>query len=220
MNFSSFGFDPGSVSFFVTSFVSLFVIVDAIGIVPIFISLLQRFDEGESKGIVKKAVLVACASLIVVTLTGNLFFRVLGIELYSFKIAGGILLTIVSLEMLYGRKTKTQSSEDEEGQYAEREEISIIPLAIPLLTGPGAFTTGIVLFDKAGTSFNRVMLILTIVLVFFISYLILSQSRAVFRYLGRTGTLVAMRIMGLMLLSLAVQFVVEGLGEAFPRFVG
>jgi multiple antibiotic resistance protein len=93
-------------------------------------------------------------------------------------------------------------------------------LAIPLLTGPGALTTGIVLFDKAGDIFNRIILFLTMGMVFLISYLILSQSRAVFKYLGRTGTLVALRIMGLMLLSVAVQFVIEGIHEAFPRIAG
>jgi multiple antibiotic resistance protein len=220
LNKLSFPINSSGISFFLTSFVSLFVIVNALGNVPIFLTLLERFTEGERKVIVKKAVLVACASLIIVTLTGNLFFRIQGIELYSFRIAGGILLTIVSLEMLYGRRTRTQSSTDEEGHYAEREEISIIPLAIPLLTGPGALTTGIVLFDKAGNLFNRIILFLTIGIVFLISYLILSQSRAVFKYLGRTGTLVALRIMGLMLLSVAVQFVIEGLHEAFPRFSG
>jgi multiple antibiotic resistance protein len=212
--------NSSEVSFFMTSFVSLFVIVNAIGNVPIFLTLLERFSEGERKIIVKKAILVAFASLVLVTLTGNLFFRIQGIQFYSFRIAGGILLSIVSLEMLYGRRTRTQSSTDEEGHYSEREEISIIPLAIPLLTGPGALTTGIVLFDKAGDFFNRIILFLIMGMVFLISYLILSQSRAVFKYLGRTGTLVALRIMGLMLLSVAVQFVIEGIHEAFPRFAG
>jgi MarC family membrane protein len=101
-----------TVSFFVESFVSLFVIVNAIGNVPVFSSPLQRFEEDERRTIIRKAVLVGGASLLVVTLTGNVFFRLLGIELYSFRIAGGILLAIVSVEMLYGRKTQTQSSAD------------------------------------------------------------------------------------------------------------
>ena len=207
------------VSFSVRSFVSLFVIVNAIGNVPIFVTLLQKFDENERRSIVKKAVLVACAALVMVTLTGNIFFRLLGIELYSFRIAGGVLLTIVSIEMLYGRKSRTQSSADEEEHYAQKEEIIIIPLAIPLLTGPGALTTGIVLFDTAGNLFNRMILLLLIGIVYFISYLILSRSGVVFKYLGKTGTTVAIRIMGLMLLSVAVQFIIGGVKEAFPRFV-
>ena len=156
----------------------------------------------------------------IVSLTGNLFFRLLGIELYSFRIAGGILLTIVSIEMLQGKKTRTQSTADEERHYAERDEISVIPLAIPLLTGPGSLTTGIVLFDTAGSLINRIILFLAIGLVYFLSYLILSKSGAVFKYLGKTGTNVAVRIMGLMLLSVAVQFIIGGINEAFPRLTG
>ncbi len=208
----------GTLSFCVKSFVSLFVVVNAIGNVPVFVTLLERFEEGERRLIVKRAVLVGCAALIVVTFTGNLFFRLLGIELYSFRIAGGILLTIVSIEMLYGRKTRTESSADEERHYAERDEISILPLAIPLLTGPGALTTGIVLFDTAGGVTNAILLFVVICLVYFISYLILSRSGTILKYLGRTGTTVSIRIMGLMLLSIAVQFVIEGIHAAFPAF--
>jgi multiple antibiotic resistance protein len=205
--------------FFIKSFVSLFVVVDAIGNVPIFLALLQGYREDERKAIVKKAILVACAALVAVTLTGNGFFRLLGIALYSFRIAGGILLTIVSIEMLYGKKTKTQSSSDEEHP-GGGDDISILPLAIPLLTGPGAFTTGIVLFDTAGTLLNRVILLLTIGIVYLISFAILTRSGRVFRYLGKGGTSVAVRIMGLMLLSVAVQFIIEGLRDAFPHLAG
>jgi len=204
-----------TVSFFVKSFVSLFVIVNAIGNAPVFLTLLQKYEEGEKRTIIKKAIIVAGASLLVVTLTGTIFFRLLGIELYSFRIAGGILLAIVSIEMLYGRKTQTQSSADEERYYAEKDEISIIPLAIPLLTGPGTLTTGIVLFGTAGTLVNRVILVLTIALVFVISYIILVRSGTILRYLGKTGATVAVRIMGLMLLSVAVQFLVGGVTAAF-----
>ena len=207
------------VSFFVRSFVSLFVIVNPIGNAPVFSTLLQRYEEGERGKIIRKAILVACASLLVVTLTGNIFFRLLGIEIYSFRIAGGILLAIVSIEMLYGRKTQTQSSADEERHYAERDEISILPLGIPLLTGPGALTTGIVLFDTAGTPVNRIVLLFTIAVVYFVSYLILVRSSTILKYLGKTGTTVAIRIMGLMLLSVAVQFLIGGITAAFftPR---
>lgn len=125
------------------------------------------------------------------------------------------MLAIVSIEMLYGRKTQTQSSADEEQYYAERDEISVLPLGIPLLTGPGTLTTGIVLFDTAGTFFNRIVLILTIVIVFFLSYVILVRSGRVIKYLGKTGTTVAIRIMGLMLLSVAVQFLIGGITAAF-----
>ena len=209
-----------AISFFIRSFVSLFVIVNAIGNAAIFSTLLQEYKEDEKKSIIRKAIFVGGAALLIVTVTGNLFFRLLGIELYSFRIAGGILLAIVSIEMLFGKKTRTQSSADDEQHYAERDEISVLPLGIPLITGPGALTTGIVLYDTAGNLFNRIILVLTIGIVYFISYVILVKSGSILRYLGKTGTTVAIRIMGLMLLSVAVQFLVGGITAAFLTHPG
>lgn len=212
--------ESAALIFFVQSFVSLFVVVDPIGNVPIFLTFLQKFTGEERRAIVRRTVLVAFVALLVVTLAGRTFFELLGIRLYSFRIACGLLLTAVSVEMLYGKKTRTESSDEEEHPYAGRDDVSILPLAIPLLTGPGAFSTGIVLFDAAGTVVNRALLLLAIGVVYLISYLILSRSWIVFRYLGKTGTTVAMRIMGLMLLSVAIQFIIGGLADAFPYLAG
>jgi len=204
-----------SITFFLQSFVSLFVIVNAIGNVPLFVTLLERFDETEKTAMMKKATIIAAITLLIVTVTGNLFFRLLGIDMFSFTIAGGILLMIISIEMLLGLKTRTQSSTDEEQTSSEIDEITVVPLAIPLLTGPGALTTAIVLFDKAGNIQNRIILLGTIVLVFVISYIILVKSKPILSFLGKTGTRVARRIMGLMLLSIAVQFIIKGIIDAF-----
>ena len=204
-----------SITFFLQSFVSLFVIVNAIGNVPLFVTLLERFDEAEKTAMMKKATIIAAITLLIVTVTGNLFFRLLGIDMFSFTIAGGILLMIISIEMLLGLKTRTQSSTDEEQTSSEIDEITVVPLAIPLLTGPGALTTAIVLFDKAGNIQNRIILLGTIVLVFVISYIILAKSKPILSFLGKTGTRVARRIMGLMLLSIAVQFIITGIVDTF-----
>ncbi|OPY78233.1 MAG: hypothetical protein A4E64_00882 [Syntrophorhabdus sp. PtaU1.Bin058] len=204
-----------SITFFLQSFVSLFVIVNAIGNVPLFVTLLERFSETEKTAMMKKATIIAAITLLIVTVTGNLFFRLLGIDMFSFTIAGGILLMIISIEMLLGLKTRTQSSTDEEQTSSEIDEITVVPLAIPLLTGPGALTTAIVLFDKAGNIHNRIILLGTIVLVFVISYIILVKSKPILSFLGKTGTRVARRIMGLMLLSIAVQFIIKGIVDAF-----
>jgi multiple antibiotic resistance protein len=204
-----------SVAFFFHSFISLFVIVNAIGNVPLFVALLDRFPEAEKRIMMKRAVVIAAATLIVVTVTGNLLFRLMGVELYSFRIAGGILIMIISIEMLLGHRTGTQSSETEEMQSSEMDDVTIVPLAIPLLTGPGALTTGIVLFQTAGHIFNKILLLGTIALVFVISYIILVKARPILAFLGQTGTRVARRIMGLMLLSIAVQFIIKGIFDAF-----
>jgi multiple antibiotic resistance protein len=203
-----------SITFFLQSFLSLFVIVNAIGNVPLFVTLLERFGEAEKTTMMKKATIIAALTLLIVTVTGNLFFRLLGIEMYSFTIAGGILLMIISIEMLLGLNTRTQSSTAEEQSSSEMDEITVIPLAIPLLTGPGALTTAIVLFDTAGNIQNKIILLGAIILVFVISYVILIRSRPILTFLGKTGTRVARRIMGLMLLSIAVQFIIKGIFDA------
>jgi multiple antibiotic resistance protein len=207
-----------SITFFLHSFLSLFVIVNAIGNVPLFVTLLERFGEAEKTTMMKKATIIAALTLLIVTVTGNLFFRLLGIEMYSFTIAGGILLMIISIEMLLGLNTRTQSSMAEEQSSSEMDEITVIPLAIPLLTGPGALTTAIVLFDTAGNIQNKIILLGTIILVFVISYVILVRSRPILTFLGKTGTRVARRIMGLMLLSIAVQFIIKGIFDAIHLY--
>ncbi len=205
-------------TFFLHSFISLFVIVNAIGNVPLFVALLDRFGEVQKTSMVKKATFIAALTVMVVTVGGNLFFRLLGVEIFAFRIAGGILLMIISIEMLLGQGTKTQSSSAEEETSAAMDDITVIPLAIPLLAGPGAFTTGIVLFETAGHFLNRIILLGNIALVFAISYVILVKARPILAYLGKTGTRVARRIMGLMLLSIAVQFIIGGIFEAFRLY--
>jgi len=194
------------------------VIVNAIGNVPLFVTLLERFGEDEKTHMMKKAIVIAGLSLLIVTATGNIFFRLLGVEIFSFRIAGGILLMIIAIEMLLGQKTRTQSTTAEEITSSEMDDITVVPLAIPLLTGPGALTTGIVLFDSAGTILNRIILMGAIGLVFIISYVILVKSKAILTFLGKTGTRVARRIMGLMLLSIAVQFIIKGVFDAIQLY--
>ncbi len=197
--------------FIIKSFIALFIIVDPVGIVPVFISLLGRFKETERQAMIRRSVIIAGITLLVLTLVGNVIFSILGVSMYSFRIAGGILLLIISVEMLFGRRTKTGISDNLE---MEKDDVVIMPMAIPLLTGPGAITTGIMLFDTAGGMLNRIFLIIDIILVFFVSYWILSRLDYIYKILGPTGTRVVIRIMGLMLSAIAVQFVISGVAEA------
>jgi multiple antibiotic resistance protein len=194
--------------FFTQAFVAVFVILDAIGNVPIFISLLERFDESDKSAMIRKSCMIGFITLVIVTFTGNVIFNLLSIEVYSFRIAGGILLGIISIEMLFGRKSRTETSEDIQ---EKKDDILITPMAIPLLTGPGAMTTGVVLFNSAESTTQRILLLIVIILAFLVSYLILSQSKRIYRALGKTGTKVVIRVMGLVLLSMAVQFIINGI---------
>ncbi len=198
--------------FAVYSFVALFLIVDPIANVPIFLGFLGPFEPEVRGRMVKTAVLMAALVLLFFTVAGTYVFRYLGIEIYSFQIAGGILLFIIAIEMLFGERSRTTRTPEEEMRRGE--EAVFTPLAVPLLTGPGAITLGIVLFNSATSLPNRAVLILNIALVYSMTYLILSRAGALYQLLGSAGTKVVTRIMGLLLSAIAVQFVVAGIKEA------
>ena len=200
-------------TFFIRSFAALFIIIDPIGNVPLFIPLLEKFRERDRRAMVRMAVMIAAITLFLLTITGNFIFNILSIQMYSFRIAGGILLLIISIEMLFGRKSRTDSSE-EDLDVGKNVDIAVTPLAIPLLTGPGAITTGILLFDSARTLLEKAIVLVDIVLVFLLSYLIISRSNLVYKVMGKTGTRVAIRVMGLMLSAIAVQFIISGISDA------
>ncbi len=201
-------------TFVVQSFVTLFLIVDSVGNVPIFIALIEKFSERDRVYMVKKSVFIAAAVLLIFTLLGNIIFSMLGVSMYSFQIAGGILLMIISIEMLFGRKSRTEMSE--EILTEEREDLTITPMAVPLLTGPGAITSGIMLFNIAANPVDKITLVMIILVVFLLSYIILANSNLIYRILGKTGTKVVIRLMGLMLSAIAIQFIITGAKEALP----
>lgn len=201
-------------NYVVSSFVALFIIVDPIANVPLYVSLLANFKPEHRRGMIGKAVVIATLVLSIFTVAGAFVLSYLRIEIYSFKIAGGILLFLIALEMLFGRHTATESSLEEEDEARRREDIVATPMAVPLLTGPGAITTGIVLFNSAPGSFEQLALLFDILAVFLASYFILLRSEPLNDALGKIGTKVITRIMGLVLAALAVQFVVNGVREA------
>ncbi|MFH1125660.1 MAG: MarC family protein [Candidatus Altiarchaeota archaeon] len=204
--------------FALRAFIALFAIVDPFANIPLFIAILERFKKGDRNVIIRNSVVIAFVVLLVLTLVGNVIFRFMGITLYSFKIAGGILLLIIAIEMLFGKKTRTEVSDDMLTE--EKEDVSVMPLAIPLLTGPGAITTGIVLYDSASDVSSKLILIACIVAVFLLSNVVLQKGEEIQKFLGKTGTKVIVRIMGLMLSAIAVQFIVSGVGEAIKTYSG
>lgn len=200
--------------FAVYSFTVLFLIVDPIANVPLFFTILEKFDPKHRKPMIKKAVATAAVVLLLFIPLGNYLFEFLGIEMPSFKIAGGILLFIISLEMLFGMRTRTESSAEEEDETKRREDIAATPMAVPLLTGPGAITVGIMLFNSVKSSTEMAILFVNVILVFVVSYIILINSEKIFKALGNVGTRVIVRIMGLLLTAIAVQFIITGIREA------
>jgi len=200
------------------AFVTLFLIVDPVGNIPVFLGLMGGFDDKYRVRMVSRSVFIACTVLMFFTLFGNAVFMFLGFSMYSFRVAGGLLLLIISVEMLFGNKTRTEMSDDIKA--GGEDDLAVSPMAVPLLTGPGAISSGIVLFNSAPTYVDKVLVCFTIPVVFLVSYLILLNSNRVYKMLGKTGTKVVVRLMGLMLSAIALQFIILGLREAFPGLSG
>ncbi len=196
--------------FFLTFLLQFFLIVDPIGSMPIFWSITRNNTQSERIIMIKKAVVVACLIHLVFALLGRYLLDYFGIKVSAIKIGGGLLLFFIGLEMLYGRTTRTEMDEKEEKVAIDMDDISVTPLAIPLLAGPGSITT-VLLFSGMSISFlHYFALIIGIIIVLFLSYLILAQSERIRKFLGELGTKVVVRFMGLMLVFLSVQYVIDG----------
>jgi len=196
---------------------TMFIVVDPFGLVPMYIGLTAHLDSAEKDRTIRKAVVTAFLVLSLFIVAGKWVLGVLGVHPGSFFIAGGVMLFIVSLEMLFGRPTRSKVSDQEhpmEEDGEERTSIAVFPLAIPMLAGPGAITT-ILLFTSSASPFLP-----TLGMLFIASFLTLAAaafamkaSSVVLRVLGRTGVSVIERIMGLLLSGLSVQFVYDGLAR-------
>ncbi len=206
-------------SFLYYAIFTLFVIINPIGTIGIIRSLLDDYNKKNRKRIIHKAMVVATSSLLVFTIFGNAIFGFLDINLYSFKIAGGILLGMISLQMIFGQKQKTKHTSEEEDEWETMENLAITPLAIPLMTGPGAITTGILLYSSAVSVEQKIFVILAVVIACMLAYVIFRSSDKIFSILGTTGTKVITRLMGLILLAIAVQYVTGGIYDFYLTFV-
>jgi multiple antibiotic resistance protein len=199
-----------SVREIVTIFVAIFIVVDPLGIVPVYISLTSGMAAQRIRSTIITSTTVAFIVLCIFVFTGSAILRLLGIHPGSFFIAGGILLFIVSIDLLFGRPGRTKTSG--EGAEPEREDVAIFPLAIPMLAGPGTITT-ILLYvseDHSG-GFLIPVLILSAALALLCAGVAMRLSSAFLRVLGKTGVSVVERIMGILLSGLSVQFVYDGL---------
>jgi multiple antibiotic resistance protein len=194
----------------VTIFLAVFIVVDPFGIVPVFISLTGGLSPARRRATILKSVVVAFVVLCLFIFTGSSILRFLGILPGSFFIAGGILMFIVSIDLLLGRPGRTKTSSP--GSEEDREDVSIFPLAIPMLAGPGAITTVLLyVSEDTLTPFVPFILVGSVALALAIAGLTMVASSFFLRVLGKTGVSVIERIMGIVLTGLSVQFVYDGL---------
>ena len=188
----------------VKAVITLFVVIDPIGIIPLFASYTEKMQTKDRKSVSQTATITAGVLLFVFAIAGTQIFAILGIEIFSFMIAGGILLLIVSIELLthgawrFGGDSRTDSS-------------GVVPLAFPLLAGPGAITSVIISYQTSGI----IVTILSIAIVIAITYLILLLVDPIYRFLGKRGSMVVTRVFAVIVAAFAVQYIVEGVKQIY-----
>jgi multiple antibiotic resistance protein len=197
------------ISFGLLCFTSFFTLINPLGTMPVYMTMTATLNEKARAKTAMKASLVAFATIILFAFSGELLFHFFGISVNSFRVVGGIIFFLMGMDMLQARLAKTKINDSEVKNYVN--DISITPLAIPMICGPGAITNAIVLMEKAVSLEMKIILIIAIFVVMLLTYIILYSSSKIIRILGETGNNVMMRLMGLIVMVIAVEFFFSGL---------
>jgi len=201
---------------YINALVILFVVVDPIAIAPLFLSFTNNNTAPQRKHMVTKAVLLATAMLLVFYLFGEWLLKALGISFPAFRIAGGILLLLIAIDMILVYQSPIRSTTSDEQQEAVlKSDISVFPLAFPLISGPGALTTVLLMASNTTDSIQMAGMIAIILLVMLATYIVLMTAPQLSKFMGETGTNVIGRLFGLILAALAVQYMIDGIKSAF-----
>ena len=209
----------GVLSFTFSTLTTLLLVVDAPAAVPLFLSMTESDTLEHKRRTAFRASLAAGLVLAAFGALGGVIFRVLGISLGAFRIAGGVLLFLLSIDMLRAQRSRQRTSPEEEAEGLDRPDISIFPLAIPMLAGPGATSTVMVLVSRAQHVWQYLVVFGAIAVTSLVTLGFLRSGLRVERRLGQTGMNVLQRVMGLILAATAVQFVVEGVATLLPTVV-
>jgi multiple antibiotic resistance protein len=197
---------------------ALFFVVDPLAAVPFFLAMTRKDSVEKRRETALRAAVTTGLVLSSFALAGAWVFRILGISIGAFKIAGGVVLLLLALDMIRTQPSRTRITEGEVEAGADQEDVAIVPLAMPLLAGPGSIATAIVLMSRAraGPWWHALPVLGAILVTAFASYLILAGAARTERVLGRTGLAILERAAGLLLVAIAVQFMLDGLGEGLP----
>jgi len=190
----------------IKSTIALFVVIDPIGSVPLFMVLTEKMDKNERTTVSKIAIVTAAALLTIFAVAGSQILTIFGITIYSFMVAGGVLLFIVSIELLTHGVWRFGV-----GTGREVGESGVVPLAFPLLAGPGAITSVMISFQTGGL----IVTMLSISIVIVITYIILRLVNPIYRILGRRGSMIFTRIFAVLIAAIAVQYIVQGAKHLF-----
>jgi len=197
------------ITFGLLAFTSFFTLINPLGVMPIFMTMTADLDQEHRTKIAKKASLISFGIIILFALSGQLLINFFGISVNSFKIVGGVIFFLMGMDMLQARLTRVKIKNSEVKSYVN--DISITPLSIPMICGPGAITNAIVLMDEASSLYEQAILIFAVSVVMVLTYIILYSSSSILKVIGETGNNVLMRLMGLIVMVIAVEFFFSGL---------
>ncbi len=199
----------------ITAFFTLFVIIDPIGLAPIFVALCRGMSPVQRRSVALRAVMIGALLLTLFGFFGEAVLGFAGISMPAFRIAGGILLFLTALDMLFERRTKRRKS-----QTSEDDDPSVFPLATPLIAGPGAIATMILLMDQADGALETGMVLLMLAAVLVLVLVMALLAPLLEKALGQTGTNVVTRLLGMLLAALSVQFIADGIIGFIPAVPG
>ena len=196
-------------SFALLAITSFFTLINPLSIMPVFMTLTGNLTPEQRNRTAMKAVLVAFITLVIFALAGQLLFNFFHISVNSFRVVGGVIFFMMGMDMLQARLSRVKVSETEIHEYVE--DISITPMAIPMICGPGAITNAIVLMEDATTLGHEMTLFVSIAVVMVTTLLVLLSGNRIIKLLGETGNKVMLRLMGLIVMVIAVEFFFAGI---------
>ncbi len=201
------------VTFLLVALSSIFFLVDPFAAIGTFLAITASLDAPRRKLMARKASITCFIVLTTFALVGKFIFRMFGITLPAFEIAGGLILLLIGLDMLQAKRSATQEASGDAEEATEKEDVGIVPLGIPMLAGPGAISSVMVLVGQAAKLWEVATIVCVIAFTAWISYWVLASADRVRKFMGETGIRILVRIMGLLLVALAVQFFVNGLTD-------
>ncbi len=200
------------------AFAAFFSIINPLGIMPVFISMTTALTFKQRRAVATKATMLAFVLLIVFAMAGQLVFNFFSITVDSLRMVGGIIFFMMGYEMLQARLSRVKISKEEENSYIE--DISITPLAIPMICGPGAITNSIIFWEDAGSPTEKSVLIGIIFIIILITWVVLVGAGKIMNFIGETGNKIMLRLMGLIVMVIAVEFFFAGLKPILQGIIG
>lgn len=199
-----------TLTFTISAFVTFFTVIDPVGLAPVVVALTAHLSEAQRKLIITRATLISAGIIAFFALVGRFLLDRLGINLYAFDIAGGLLLFLIAVDMLFGRQSGARETKAESEEAMTREDVSVFPLAIPLIAGPGTIATTILYVDLATPHPLELFAVAAAISsTLLVAWLVMRSSIDIIRLFGRTGILVLSRILGILLAALAIQFILN-----------